>query len=268
VQTPTFLSPLFGNKRFQLSLWKVVLLGSLLLLLIGSVNLSSFIHNNAVRLQAVATATVVATLHLQAVATAASAKSAYERGVSRQELMVGFDASHSNYNPYEHVLNPTSVSQLQLSWAKNISAQMLEGGPIVVNNIIYVSSFDKKLRALDVSTGEIVAFYPTNGIINTSPTFANGTIYIGSWDGTFHALKAQTLDPIWSYPTPQQERVEGSSTFANGTIYIGADDSKLYAFDAVTKKMRWFFQTGSLVRSAPAVVGDTVYYNGPIIMDP
>lgn len=263
VQTPAFPSSLFGNKRFQLSLRRVVLLGSLLLLLIGSVNLYSIIHNNAVRLQAVATTTVVATLHLHAVATAASAKSAYEKGVNRQGLMIGFDASHSNYNPYEHVLSPTNVSQLQLAWAKKISEQPLQGGPLVVNNSIYVASFDGELRALDVSTGEIVAFYSTRDSINSSPTFANGTIYIGSWDGTFNALNAQTLNKIWSYPTTPQVRVESSSTFANGTIYVGANNGKLYAFDTVTSKMRWFFQTQSQssIRAAPAVVGDFIYFS-------
>ncbi len=58
----------------------------------------------------------------------------------------------------------------------------------VANGIVYVSSQDHKLYALDAITGAILWTYTTGDAIDSSPAVANGMVYVGSFDGKVYAF--------------------------------------------------------------------------------
>src|SRR5207249_5005181 len=63
-----------------------------------------------------------------------------------------FDSANSGYNPYENVLDPSTVSSLSIKW------NFLTGGavystPSVVGGVVYAGSDDGKVYALDSDSG-------------------------------------------------------------------------------------------------------------------
>ncbi|HET8852756.1 MAG TPA: PQQ-binding-like beta-propeller repeat protein, partial [Ktedonobacteraceae bacterium] len=105
------------------------------------------------------------------------------------EAMFGFDAQHTHYNSYEHTLNPTNVSRLVLDWtttAKPLPSSGLSS-PTVANGVVYATSNDGKLYALNATTGAVLwSVTPNSGVdtrlfvgtpLNT-PAVANGVVYV------------------------------------------------------------------------------------------
>ena len=206
------------------------------------------------RAHASATANFQATASLQATATAAT--SAYNSATA-SGIMPGFDPQHTHVNPYEKVLNPTNVSQLVQAW-KTQTGNSIGSVPTVANGVVYISSSDGKMYALDASTGHVLWTTPTGSYyLGSGPTVGNGKVYIGSFDHMLYAFDARTGAMLWSAPTG--DRIGSSPTLVNGVIYIGSDDGKVYAFNASTGANLWTLPTGGSVRSSPAVFKGVVY---------
>jgi outer membrane protein assembly factor BamB len=60
--------------------------------------------------------------------------------------------------------------------------------PTVANGIVYISSQDHKLYALDTISGAILWTYTTGDAIDSSPAVVNGVVYVGSYDGKMYAF--------------------------------------------------------------------------------
>jgi len=153
--------------------------------------------------------------------------------------------------------------------------------PVVVNNVVYVGSFDGKLYAVNAQTGAAIWSFTTGGPITSSPAFEDGSVYFASQDGNIYALDATSGRERWHFKTKGEQRftapgihgilpktqlmadpfdvLMSSPNVANGTVFIGSGDHHVYALDAATGTVRWAFQTGNVVHATPAVSNDTVY---------
>jgi outer membrane protein assembly factor BamB len=124
--------------------------------------------------------------------------------------------------------------------------------------VVYVGSTDKRVYALNASTGALLWSFPTGGAVYSSPAVANGVVYIGSDDGNVYALSASTGGALlWSFTAGNV--VRSSPAVANGVVYVGPDDGNVYAFDASTGGLLWSFATGVGISSSPAVANGVVY---------
>ena len=85
---------------------------------------------------------------------------------------IAFDPCHTGYNSYEFVLSPSTVGGLTLRW-KYTTGDAILSSPVVVNNVVYVGSFDGKVYAFNARTGAILWTYATGGAIWSSA--AGGT---------------------------------------------------------------------------------------------
>ena len=106
------------------------------------------------------------------------------------EMMFGFDAAHTHWNPYEKVLNKTNVSHLKLDWSY-ATGVWIGSSPAVANGLVYVGSADKKLYAFDAgcrSACQPLWSYATGSYIYSSPAVANGLVYVGSDDKKLYAF--------------------------------------------------------------------------------
>ena len=188
-----------------------------------------------------------------------SAKSRVQATGQTDWPMFGFDAQHTRYNPNETALNTSNVSGLTLDWSFTAGSYIYSSSPTVVNGIVYVGSWDKKLYALDANTGTLKWSYATGHFIYSSPAVVNGIVYVGSLDHNLYALDANTGTLKWSYATAGM--IENSSpTVVNGLVYVGSDDGKLYALDANLGTLKWSYTTGkSITSSSPAVANGIVY---------
>lgn len=60
--------------------------------------------------------------------------------------------------------------------------------PIIVDDELYIGSWNKNLYALDRNTGEVKWKFATEGPIGASVAVCDGIIYVGSYDGYLYAL--------------------------------------------------------------------------------
>jgi eukaryotic-like serine/threonine-protein kinase len=161
-----------------------------------------------------------------------------------------FDLDNSGYNPYENVLNPSSVKGLKVAWSFRAGYAT---PPVVANGLVYVGSNDGKVYALDASTGAKVWSFRTSGSFY-GPAVANGVVYVASSNHYMYALDASTGTKLWRHKGGYS-----SLAVADGVVYLAAWSHRVYALDASTGAELWRSRTGALIESCPAVSDGAVY---------
>lgn len=141
--------------------------------------------------------------------------------------------------------------------------RVVESSPLVVDDLVYIGSFDDKLYALDAETGDVRWSLATGDDVKGGAAYARGTVYFASYDGKVYAADARTGKERWE--SAGQSGLRGSGNFyatpavAYGRVYIGSTDGKVYSFGARTGDLVWSKTTGSYVYSSAAVADRTVY---------
>jgi outer membrane protein assembly factor BamB len=206
-----------------------------------------------------------------------------------------FDSCNTGFNPYEFVLNSTTVGSLSPHWMQTMGdpvesdaalangmlfvasgASMYglkassgaivwtyttkagAGSPAVANGMVYFGSFDHYLYALDAASGKLVWKFMTGDGVDSTPTVVSGVVFFGSEDHWVYALTADQGKQIWA--THTNGDVDTSPAVVNGKVYVGSGDGYLYVLDAATGAVRWTYMTGAGIGSSPAVVDGVVYF--------
>ena len=189
----------------------------------------------------------------------------YDSFVATNGIMFGFDAQHTHFNPFEHLLNPTTVGGLTKKWAYQTGGTVFSS-PAVAGGVVYVGCACGYLYALDAASGAKKWVYWTGGSQDIeSPAVVGGMVYFGSEDHTLYALDAASGTKKWAYQTGGT--VFSSPAVEGGVVYVGSDDGNVYALDAASGAKKWVYHTGDLVESSPAVAGGVVYvgsHNGNV----
>src|SRR5216684_1097367 len=180
----------------------------------------------------------------------------------RSHSTVSFDPQHTHFNAEEHTISPLNVSHLVKLWTATI------GDPIwslsvTVNGVVYVSSHNTRLYALDARTGATLWTATIGRKDGTSascwPVVTNGVVYVGSLDSRLYALDARTGATLWTSATG--DAIWSPPVIVNGVVYVGSLDSRLYAFDARTGVTLWITDVGSAISASPVVTNGIVYIN-------
>ncbi|HEY8697321.1 MAG TPA: PQQ-binding-like beta-propeller repeat protein [Rhizomicrobium sp.] len=172
-----------------------------------------------------------------------------------------FGATKRSFNPYENVLDPDNVNQLDLAWSITTGSQILSSPTVFAGNV-YVGSQDGKLYAVNATTGATLWTATTGGSIGlSSPAAAKGIVYVGSDDAKLYAFSSSTGAPVSGWPVTTGGPVESSPVVANNVVYVGSNDHKLYGFNASNGASLpgWPVTTGGSVQSSPAVANGVVY---------
>ena len=153
-----------------------------------------------------------------------------------------YSSLHKGSNPYENVLNPGNVGDIDQAW-QFTTGGAVDSSPAVFNGEVYVSSQDGNLYALNAVTGAESWAAGVVGSVVSSPAVALETtaggprdvVYVGSADGNVYALNASPsqgtfVREFWTFPTGGA--VESSPTVVGGVVYVGSDDGTVYAINA------------------------------------
>src|SRR5258708_14089624 len=117
--------------------------------------------------------------------------------------MVGFDAEHTHFNPFEHILNPTTVGGLTKKWTYQAEGNVFSS-PAVAGGVVYVGCSCGYLYALDAATGKKKWAYWTGGSqVNDTPAAVGGVVYFAS--GKDHPLHALDASAAQKQPAAQQK---------------------------------------------------------------
>jgi outer membrane protein assembly factor BamB len=164
--------------------------------------------------------------------------------------MFHHDLNHAGYST-----SPAPTTN-QTLW-NYTTGGFVDSSPAVAAGIVYVSSGDDNVYALNALTGAQVWNYTTGSGVSSSPAVADGVVYVGSFDYKVYALNATTGAQVWNCATGSY--VESSPAVADGVVYVGSQDGNVYALNATTGTRVWSYATGYSVFSSPAVAGGTVY---------
>ncbi|MCK5689974.1 PQQ-like beta-propeller repeat protein [Myxococcota bacterium] len=164
---------------------------------------------------------------------------------------------------------------------------------------IFFGSTNYIVYAIDSKCTQVWSF-PTRDRIKSDPLLKGGMLYISSYDGHLYALNSADGKPVWTFPAYETEKpakpeesaavaavpsvlpVEGtvvkpviklpeqpldvgdfsysSATIDSlGVIYLGNLDGYLYAIRSQDGMMLWRFKAESAVTSSPLVDRDMVY---------
>jgi outer membrane protein assembly factor BamB len=125
--------------------------------------------------------------------------------------------------------------------------------PAVVNGIVYVSSTDGKVYALNSTNGIQIWNYPINTSPYSSPNVVNGVLYEGSTDNNVYALNASNGLKLWNCTTVG---ILYSPAVDRGVVYVSSAGGT-YALNASTGSKMWTFNNAAI--SSPTTANNIVY---------
>jgi len=164
------------------------------------------------------------------------------------------------------------------------TGSFVASSPVIVDGILYVGSMDNFMYALQADNGRFRMKVHAREI-PCSPAVRDGVVYFNSrsnlwaidgkarnWPGEhdlrgwwlqFYAFRLAPVPPpvsgvMWSMTLGLGRSSTSSPVVADTTVYT-ALDSRLHAVDIETRKRTWTFTAGGLLRSSPALGGDTLY---------
>ena len=137
--------------------------------------------------------------------------------------MYGGSYNNQRYSSLKEV-TPANAHALQAKWIYHVDGlRGLEGVPVVVNGVMYVSGFNR-VDALDARTGNIIWKFqrqPATATYQRGAAVANNRVYITTTDGHILALDARTGAQIWeSKGGPRVTFAGGPPLVADGKILV------------------------------------------------
>ncbi|MEV4110148.1 PQQ-binding-like beta-propeller repeat protein [Nonomuraea sp. NPDC049695] len=134
--------------------------------------------------------------------------------------------------------------------------------PVVTGGVVYATSGDGTVSALDAATGAVRWRYRTGGPVEDDHVVAHGTVYAAGSTGRLVALDTGTGRPRWRHKIT----VFGDLVVAAGRLYLWtrhpawSSKAELVALDAASGKQLWSFEpAGDVLNPEPVLAGDVVF---------
>lgn len=142
---------------------------------------------------------------------------------------------------------------------------------------LFFGSEDRNVYCLDITNGDIIWYYETEGFLYSSPSVHNDLIFIAGLgerpDGKLYALPV--VDPngngiieadevVWIADTYD---IDGGSSpiVVDGKIIVGSndgdvgDDGRVFCYDEITGEELWNFTTSGDIHSSPSVTINKIF---------
>ncbi|MDH7517269.1 MAG: C45 family autoproteolytic acyltransferase/hydrolase [Candidatus Thermoplasmatota archaeon] len=129
--------------------------------------------------------------------------------------------------------------------------------PIIFDNTVYIGSSDG-LYALDKNSGDIIWAREDIGTVSSKSAFLEGVVYCSSHDNNVYALNSENGDLKWKFETKGE--IYSSPVINKNVLYVGSNDGYLYAIDTKNGEVKWKYKTGQAICSSPLISNDFVYF--------
>jgi quinohemoprotein ethanol dehydrogenase len=177
----------------------------------------------------------------------------------------GGNIANQRYSPLTQI-NPTNVKNLKANWRTHLGSGMgsrnsAQAQPLFWQGVLYVTTGDNDVLALDVETGKILwthhgrpnpkAGAPV-GWSNRGVAMGDGRIYASQIDAKLLALDQKTGRVIWEIQAEKWEEgfsITSAPLYYNGLVITGFSGGeygtrgRVKAYDAKTGKLVWTFYT-------------------------
>ncbi len=213
------------------------------------------------------------------VALAAPPNTDWKLPPTRDFPLAGGNYANWRYSTLDQI-NTTSVKQLGGAWVIRLEegrrGGQLDGTPVVVDGIMYVSTGMRNVLAIEAKTGTVKWRYRPEGPGlyggNKGLVVAEGKVIFGRRDSTLMALDQQTGHVVWQTVMTTQRAAHTSAPpiYYDGLIFIGTAGGdvgargQIGAYDVKTGKEVWRFYTvpGPGERFADTWEGDSYKWGG------
>lgn len=164
-------------------------------------------------------------------------------------------------DPRHTAFSPGSAPDLQgeVQWSRIVAARVV-ADPVVADGIVYMTSGEKSLLALDLETGAVIWESKLGGIINESPALAGDMVYVGLINGLLMGIDRATGERQWTFRTGGP--IFGAPTVKDGLVYVGNGNGIFNAVDAITGKKIWDLNVDLWISSSPAISDDGIVVFG------
>ena len=166
------------------------------------------------------------------------------------------------------------------SWHQRLGGK-INGGLAVVDGVVYVEGFDRRLYALDAQSGRVIWTASLQNIAMTAPIVADGLVVVGT--GSNHPLMQTPMQTVWGRPEGDyiqafsirdglavwQQRTDGEDMPTPALVNVNRDDTLIFANgDNHVRALRmrdgralWTKPTqGIATMSSAAAVGNVAYF--------
>ncbi|GCE28173.1 hypothetical protein KDA_36570 [Dictyobacter alpinus] len=170
-----------------------------------------------------------------------------------------------------HTRQPTrQMDQLIPIWSTTSGLKnVYYAEPIAANGMVYAGTYTtdtymtnspRHLRALDISSGEHLWSYKTQGGIYEAPIVSNGYLYVCSGNsgggGKISALDADTGEAYWIVET--DEPLRAAPSIFNDIVYVHSEHA-VYALNAATGQQYWDVTLKAPLQGRPMISNNVVY---------
>jgi len=151
---------------------------------------------------------------------------------------------------------PDNLATTKCLWSFTTEEE-IRSTPVVVGNMVFVSSYDTNLYAVDAKTGQFIWKAATTGGLSSTPCIGEGMVIVGSEDYKLYAFDLSKGQKMWEFPTGGP--IRSSPRLHTNFAFFGSDDNHVYAVDIRTGKQLWKSRTMGKVRSSPIIFNGKVY---------
>ncbi len=143
--------------------------------------------------------------------------------------------------------------------AGQISLDAVYGMPVMVEDLLLVTSYDHHLYAFERASGRKVWDFAADEAIIGGVAVDDGTAYFGSSDHSVYALDISSQELVWPAPFETNNWVWSTPAVDDGRVYVGSMDHHVYALDRETGEERWRTDVGGSIIGTVVRQGDLLY---------
>jgi alcohol dehydrogenase (cytochrome c) len=222
----------------------------------------------AIPIAAIAVSLAIAPENLSDIGGSDSDISDLSEPAGRDWLTNGGDWSNSRYSTLDQITRE-NVSELKGAWVMHLGSGLgakysLEATPLVEDGIMYVTSGNNEVFAIDAATGALIWEHKSHldqtittvccGWNNRGAAMSEDKIFLGRLDGTLVALDKSNGEMLWQATIGRWQdgyTITSAPLYHDGVIYTGiaggdrASRGKVVALDAETGEENWLFWTAA-----------------------
>jgi hypothetical protein len=155
-------------------------------------------------------------------------------------LQAGFAANNAGFNVFEGTLGSTTVSTLDLIWAKPNGGAGNHTPLVEQNGIIFSGDVYGVVRAYAATTGALVwTANPGGWLAQRTPVIYGGNIYFANATDLFAykvncGTKGATCKPVWTQALANTPNGGGGLSLFNGVLYATSSNGEVYPVNPTT----------------------------------
>jgi outer membrane protein assembly factor BamB len=179
-----------------------------------------------------------------------------DKGASNRYIASPLKEGESIFAPNSNGILYALSSSGQLLWTFGTD-QPMWGQPASDGELVYVTSLDHHLYALNAQSGQQIWGEDLGGTLVGQAVLNEGVLYVGTLNSEVVAIDAANGHVLWRATTDGW--VWGSPTYYQGQILVGDLKGKLYALDAASGREVWSLDTQGAITGGPLVGNDHIY---------